>query len=1371
LRASELGPGTIAQRDIRWVVAAAQRCLFRPSLLAWADMTSTIIITRALRDASIDLLREVRDRAEAGALEAEHHMVSMWATNTLLRAREELTEALVSAQDRFRSYAPANSRWLEVLNALLSYGGDECVPGFAKNLLRAFLFHLQTAADALWADYQDMQRQVIIETGQRLPPTWGEWIVPMQMFMGLLETRLVAENPIYQLLFASEVARELAIGLDGAKPQTSRSLAPIPLSANYDFDLVATLTAYLNWCIEQVGWLDPGGYARTPNPSVPLEGVFVPLQLAPLEACRPERRSARYQESASQLPDGPSPTEVDLETCDPIGVSQALEASGCMLVLGPTGTGKSTLLRHLALEHARLMCDDLAERPQGINSPADLADRAPMRVPIYLSLAAFIERRDEDESLTDFILRSLGSGPPRNAQVAEVLLGALQAGCCLVLLDDLDSALDDGQRRMLITAVNEFAAQWREYGNQVVASGRLEDWSTQLEGGFHSFVLCPLDRSQIGTFALQWLLTLERAYRPMISDQDLYHLADRQNVALMAEIRASERLLALAGNPLRLRMMIGISRQGIYLPGERVGLYEVAAEALIREWRLPEDMPTETAVTSHEVVALLSELAYWLHASRPTGLASEHEIVSRLSDLWLEMHPQASQAAVDEAVDEFMSRLRHFNGVLIEVAPRRYGFISRAFQEYFAARWLVWRHRAAARRIRQHLHDPHWEGVISLAIGFVSLHSPADASELIEAAILARGPIAAAEGFRPSPYEEMLQRDLFLAARLLGGEVHGETEVVRHVAERLAGLWMHADRDSLGRFGMIADQARRCLTRLGSTAGGYYALQRIIEGLASPSEHVRAHAADGLSFWPEYAPQAVEVLAGRCNDSSPLVKRAVAQALGRLQVLTREAYNCLIRLSSDPDPKVAEAANHALENAPPVPESELRLWVELLHDENPANRRLGARVLQRVGRLPPRVVGELLNLIGDPNPSVREAVTNALARVAVLSDDALIAICRAVDKDERVSVQVAAIGALSRPVVLPDAVIERLIEWAKDANPEVRIATTRTLGTCHNNSNAVMRTLDDLLDDPVEMVRQRTVEVLAVKGGDNPDIVHTLLHAVSDDSPSVRSSLGRSLGALRELASDVRRTLLALLNDHHYSVREAAMRSVPEIADPGEPIVQQLVSLVREREAGCSSAAITALAALRGLPTCALLALVDALPDHVTTRGDAIAECLRAHSPLCAELIHALIDLALGGSGAARQIAIDVIGYSLDSVPGVLEALMQLVEGQELEWRRAAILSLSHASQLPDHAIARLFQMLDGDVLEVRQAAAVALARLSRRLPGLWLNREQVINIANRLYTLLHELPPRAAWESGGDTQNETLNALNWVARYIRSRD
>jgi hypothetical protein len=90
---------------------------------------------------------------------------------------------------------------------------------------------------------------------------------------------------------------------------------------------------------------------------------------------------------------------------------------------------------------------------------------------------------------------------------------------------------------------------------------------------------------------------------------------------------------------------------------------------------------------------------------------------------------------------------------------------------------------------------------------------------------------------------------------------------------------------------------------------------------------------------------------------------------------------------------------------------------------------------------------------------------------------------------------------------------------------------------------------------------------------------------------------------------------------------------------------------------------------------------------------------------------------------------------------------------------------------LPDHATVKLFQFLGGEELEVRQAAAVALARLSRRLPRLWMNQGQVITVANRLYALLHELTPRAAWEPDGEAQNETLNALSWVARCIPGRD
>jgi predicted NACHT family NTPase len=88
----------------------------------------------------------------------------------------------------------------------------------------------------------------------------------------------------------------------------------------------------------------------------------------------------------------------------------------------------------------------------------------------------------------------------------------------------------------------------------------------------------------------------------------------------------------------------------------------------------------------------------------------------------------------------------------MERAPRRYGFLHLTCEEYYVARYLVASSRRRARLIDKHLHQPRWEEPILLAIGFVGLDYPKEASELVEGAILAQGEVAEEQRLAPSPY-------------------------------------------------------------------------------------------------------------------------------------------------------------------------------------------------------------------------------------------------------------------------------------------------------------------------------------------------------------------------------------------------------------------------------------------------------------------------------------------------------------------------------------------------------------------------------------------------------------------------------------------
>jgi HEAT repeat protein len=180
------------------------------------------------------------------------------------------------------------------------------------------------------------------------------------------------------------------------------------------------------------------------------------------------------------------------------------------------------------------------------------------------------------------------------------------------------------------------------------------------------------------------------------------------------------------------------------------------------------------------------------------------------------------------------------------------------------------------------------------------------------------------------------------------------------------------------------------------------------------------------------------------------------------------------------------------------------------------------------------------------------------------------------------------------------------------------------------------------------------------------------------------------------------------------------------------------------------------------------MALVSLLPAHTGELADALKACLKRHSPLTSEVVHPLMDLASGGPPETRHLAIEVLGESLHRVPGIQEKLLELAHDPEVTVRAAAIHSLGLARDLSDYALNELFDLLDGEPLPVRQAVAVTLAKLSRSLPQLGWTERRLQALADRLYRLLREIPPRAAWEPDVDGQNEVFEALSWLSPRYR---
>ncbi len=1341
-------------------------------------------ITATLSQAGMRLLKTLIDRAQeyGEATDLPNYVIIEHLAQGALDLAT-LESALEAAQSEFRRCAGVHERWLEAFAELLEYGGDQTAR-FAEILWCAYLFRLESAADMLWDLYPELQRNIIIETGHTLPRSWGDWILPLQTFMDTFEKHLIDRNPVFEELFALEELDSLLDSLTTVAPAPAGTpISDAGAIPGDQYKEIAALNTYLTLCCEEIGHIDPRGYPRSINRTVPLSDVYVPVRLVPLNAGRKPDHYARYQTATYDSPElytfrDPLGYQ-ELEAHQGLTVQDVLSRHAQVLILGDNGAGKTTLLRHLTLEHARILLDDDQDSWRMETWPdGSLHFKLVRPLPIYVDLADYIESHELDENLEDFILRSMAN-MARDDGIKSLLASLIKNGQCLILLDGLDQVCTDEQRRMLVAVVAQSAVNWRAAGNRIVVTSRLSGYSTApLPPEFAGYVLRPLDRSQIGSFLLKWKLTLARMKRPLMRDEEALRQAHSETLALVRQVTANSRFYALANTPLLLRMLVSVHRPGMILPAQRAAIYQLVAETLIREWHLPQGAASRPAVLEHEVTPLLGELAYWLQSSRPSGMLSEQELRDILGHSWSRMHPEMSAEQTHAAISDFLGRLRLHAGVLIELAPQRYGFIYHGLQEYFAARHLVSSYRLAAERIRDHLHDPRWDEVIMLGISLTSLGSCENASDLIEVAILARGARAAQFGHMSSPFEALLKRDLFFAARLLGNGVETCPEVTQEIVRELMRLWLEGDRDDLGRFNLIFDSARRHLVNLEGTPGSQYAFQIALENLANRDEHCQAFAADALTFWPAYLPDARAALVHRGREASPLVRRAVAQALGQAGSLSKEAYSLLLAYTRDADEQVCEISQQVLEGAAPIPHEALAMWVDFLHSDTPAKRRLGLRVLQQAGSLPPMVIGELLHLLDDPDSSIREGAIEALAGISNLPDNALTAICRIIS-DPNVTVRVAAIHALCRPVELPEEVITQLVRWTHETDASVRHAATKALGVCRNRTPEVIEALIERLGDPADSVREIAIEPLAAKGADDPQVAHMLLHMVRDPIDRVRCAVASAFRHFPDPEPEMRQALETLLSDGEMSVREATLETIAQLNNPGPEIINYLISLFPVQEHGIGSKAVQTLAALRGLPEHALLALAKALQVHWEHLGEQITACLQAHLPLSGEVINEIMDLAVLRSVGSRQttrvparlraLALEVLGYALEETPAALRVLLEATDDQEsTEIQIAALHGLARARVMWPSIKQILAQFIERGPLEVRCAAGIALGTLIRNLPDPPLSSEEMLKTARSLAELLSELPPRASWESDTKLQNEVLLALSWVVARAR---
>ncbi len=403
----------------------------------------------------------------------------------------------------------------------------------------------------------------------------------------------------------------------------------------------------------------------------------------------------------------------------PMKVEEALIEHQALVILGDPGSGKSTLLKHLVLNAAKNFDHE-------------------KRLPILLPLAAYANalQANSQLSLRDFLPEFYKGMQEFPENPASLFYEALASGNALVLLDGLDEVHDPSERSRVVHHVKNFylnhrASTDRSLGvtgqsNRFVITSRIVGYREaplEADSVFH-LTLLDFSKEQISQFVENWCLTYEIAQSG--ETPKAARDAEGEKSKLLKAIFGNPGVEKLAANPLLLTILALIHRQGTELPNRRAELYELYLTTLIKTWNRARSLAGMSvgSMDDKETVKILAPLAYWMHANRPSGTARRAELEREIARHFTERRKLALEDAEREA-SRFLDDVRQYSGLLAERGPDAYGFVHLTFEEYLAARHIVFQGQVNEQKslelLRKHAYDPAWREVILLALGYLGL--------------------------------------------------------------------------------------------------------------------------------------------------------------------------------------------------------------------------------------------------------------------------------------------------------------------------------------------------------------------------------------------------------------------------------------------------------------------------------------------------------------------------------------------------------------------------------------------------------------------------------------------------------------------------
>jgi predicted NACHT family NTPase len=367
----------------------------------------------------------------------------------------------------------------------------------------------------------------------------------------------------------------------------------------------------------------------------------------------------------------------------------AVKSHSKLMVLGKPGSGKTTFLKHIAIQ-------------------CDRAKFEANKIPIFISLKNFAEITNLD--LLEYISDELASCGVEARSQTEF---ALSQGRGLILLDGLDE-VPESDSDAVVRQIRQFVQKY--YNNQFIITCRIAAAKYRFhDAAFTCVEVADFNNKQIAAFARNWFVVFSQNMEAgkALASQFFEQLKMKKN----------QQIRELAVTPILLNLTCLVFHAKADFPSNRAKLYEEGVEIMLRKWDETRGIKRDEVYRDLNLCRKKHLLAFVAAITFERGdyFFEKNQIQQVIADYLANLRDGTTDPVELEMDSEVVLKaIEAQHGLLVERARGIYSFSHLTFQEYFTAREIVNNSEPQAmEKLVSHLTEKRWREVLLLAVGML----------------------------------------------------------------------------------------------------------------------------------------------------------------------------------------------------------------------------------------------------------------------------------------------------------------------------------------------------------------------------------------------------------------------------------------------------------------------------------------------------------------------------------------------------------------------------------------------------------------------------------------------------------------------------